>query len=202
VESSSGVLVRPEALAFRSDLCVIDEEVERLRPDDITGQSYDLADTPRLTLERVIYRPRHPPASQDLYAAGQYTGGRTAGALGGGNSLITPTTWRGSGSGSYYTTPRIEIAGEVVHTKSDVPGICSSDSSCSPSEGDDPAIVFDLSRKRPSDNTWVALDLASDANWDTFNSGVCRDGTNTPYHQHVVSNTYLQIWTHPYDHQC
>jgi len=33
-----GVLVRPEALAFRSDLCVIDEEVERLRPDDITGQ--------------------------------------------------------------------------------------------------------------------------------------------------------------------
>ena len=38
MESSSGVLVRPEALAFRSDLCVIDEEVERLRPDDITGQ--------------------------------------------------------------------------------------------------------------------------------------------------------------------
>jgi hypothetical protein len=29
VESSSGVLVRPEALAFRSDLCVIDEEIER-----------------------------------------------------------------------------------------------------------------------------------------------------------------------------
>jgi hypothetical protein len=31
-------LVRPEAFAFRSELRVIDEEVERLRPDDITSQ--------------------------------------------------------------------------------------------------------------------------------------------------------------------
>jgi hypothetical protein len=36
---------------------VIDEEVERLRPDDITGYSYDLAGTLRLTLEPVISRP-------------------------------------------------------------------------------------------------------------------------------------------------
>ena len=50
--------MRPEALAFRSDLCVIDEEVERLRPDDITGHRYDLAGTLRLTLERVISRRR------------------------------------------------------------------------------------------------------------------------------------------------
>jgi hypothetical protein len=36
---------------------VIDEEVERLRPDDITGHRYDLAGTLRLTLDGVISRP-------------------------------------------------------------------------------------------------------------------------------------------------
>jgi len=36
---------------------VIDEEVERLRPDDITGHRYDLAGTLQLTLEPVISRP-------------------------------------------------------------------------------------------------------------------------------------------------
>ena len=38
MESSSGVLVRPEALALRCDLCEIDEEVEHLQSNDITGQ--------------------------------------------------------------------------------------------------------------------------------------------------------------------
>jgi hypothetical protein len=36
---------------------VIDEEVERLRPDDITGHRYDPAGTLRLTLEGMISRP-------------------------------------------------------------------------------------------------------------------------------------------------